>query len=179
MKIIDNYLLLDDFLILKKSLLQNKLFPYYLRENQVTGDIEPYLAHHVVLRPEERTNKEDICSPAAFPIIKQLLLNNDITNFEILRASINLTFRSNYDRNILWHFDHEYDYKHLIYYLTTHDNAPTVIKNKEGEEIVVDAFANRAVFFDKELHRLVTPECGIRAVIVVTYKELNEDNNES
>ena len=174
MRIEDEFLSTEDFVWLVDNLVRNENIPYYLNQNQHACDEQKFLGHTIVLRPELAGEEEEakIRSETLYPIVKDLLKKGGETNFEILRASVNVTFRNSHDRKTTWHHDHLCDYKHLIYYLTTHDDAPTVIKNTEGEEVVIDAFANRAVFFERQLHRGTMPEYGLRAVIVVTYKSL-------
>ena len=154
-----------------------KIHKHQHQNNQFHQDGQQFLSHGIVFRPdhEDELNEDasKVIDENLFVVVSDLLKKAGEEDFKILRANINITFRSASDRKIAWHCDHAFDYKHFIFYLTSHDDAPTVVKNDDGSEVVVDAVANRAVFFERQLHRATTPKHGIRAIIVVTYKPLN------
>lgn len=175
MKIIDNFLYPDDFEYLRKYVLDSNQTPYYLQPSTCGEDRVKYFNHTIVARPEQEPFLKEnglgfIRNEQLYEIVKDIIKHSGETYSKILRASINLTFRDKVDRQIDWHYDHEdIDYKHILLYLTAHDDASTYIQEENGDEIEVSAFANRVILFGKELHRSTLPRHGIRAVLVITY----------
>lgn len=170
-KVIDSVFSEDDFSDLLNATINSSYFPVYRNDNQVSEDSNSFFSHTILARKGEEKNGERCISKGAMPIVIALLSQLGEAHVEILRASFNTTFNTGADKKYgIWHDDHEEldDYNHLIFYLTTNPNAPTEIKYN-GETVSVDAVANRAVVFNKCLHRATMPDYGLRSVIVITY----------
>jgi hypothetical protein len=171
MQVTDNFLTQEQFEDIKFSLLSQGNMNVFLSDYSVPDDGVRFAYHTIVKRPEDNEDcRSTISSPQLMPIVNLLLGKSGAENPVIFRAAVNISFLDRPERNLEWHDDHSFDYKHLIYYLTTNEDAPTVIKDDSGDDIIVDAVENRAVIFNKRLHRSTLPKFGLRALIVVTYK---------
>jgi len=153
-------------------------FPYYANFTTVPGkDNNTHFNHVVIRRPEERKENEPLFnSPYAnefIDIFKSFIVKNKINTEEILRCSVNLTFRT-FQNKCPVHEDHSYPHKQLLIYLNDckDKEAKTVILDKTSKKIInkITPEQYKGICFDSCPHYMVFPKKDVRIVLVYTFR---------
>jgi len=149
--------------------------PFYVSDSCVEGDGIPFMYHTIVGRAEHGWKDiGTIMSPHYeffFDLLRDFALNNDIQVNGVLRCCVNLTMPTGSDSKGSWHYDHDFDYKHLIIYLNDGftGNASTLVEI-DGEVIEIDPEIYKGVYFSKRCnHAMTYPDTGCRIVVVYTF----------
>ena len=151
-------------------------FPYFYQNNCVRDDGNIFLAHTLVLRPEERKNNQVYNSDFS-EIFEDMLTTfcdkHQVTYSELLRASINLTFNGGQNK-CLPHTDHPYYYKHLLIYLNNplDKESHTVILDKDEKQELrrITPEQYKGVCFENLPHYQIFPNSGERIIGVFTFR---------
>lgn len=154
-------------------------FPFYLMPWSVSKpnkDNNPYLTHIILNRPEERPEGEMFNSEyhkIMFSILESFCFKNDIKINELLRSTINLTFKVSDDKCII-HRDHDYDHKQLLVYLNDpiDTESKTVILDDDEKTILKEIKPKQftGVCFENKPHYHYYPKQGYRIVAVYTFR---------
>ena len=152
-------------------------FPYYINNSAVKKDKNHFLTHGIIKRFENRKEGESIYNSAYFKeaidILKTFVTKHNIDCKEILRCSINLTFKTNIDKCAV-HRDHNFFHKQLLIYLNDCEDkdAKTVLMNESEtsilKEIIPEKF--KGVFFESCPHYFIYPKQDMRVVMVYTFR---------
>ena len=173
--IIENSLVLttDQKNYIDKNILSNNI-PWFFSEDSVYADQKNYFSHVLIHRIEDKKNLE-INSPHTLffvEILKKICIDNDVTCSEILRASLNTTFANN-DTTGTVHVDHEFDHMNCIVYLSSVDNAGTLIFENDQKTIAYksNCIKYSYLLFPGLYHAQLFPPPGTRRTIfVATFK---------
>lgn len=153
-------------------------FPYYLNVSTIKDvDSNSHLNHVVLKRPEERSKEEPLFNSAyadsIIEIFKSFIIKNRINCEELLRCSINLTYKT-FDKKCPTHIDHDYSHKQLLIYLNDckDKEAKTVVLDKTGKKIInkITPEQYKGVCFDSCPHYMIFPKKDIRVVLVYTFR---------
>jgi hypothetical protein len=152
-------------------------FPYYINDSAVKNDQNSYLGHQIMIRLEDRKEGDPpFNSPhhqQIVDIFESFVLKNKIICNEILRCSVNLTYKTNSDKCPI-HQDHDYSHKQLLVYLNDckDKGAKTVLmdesETKVLKEIIPEKF--KGVYFESCPHYMIYPSQDIRVVLVYTFR---------
>lgn len=151
---------------INKEIINNKSFPFYWNEHQVSEDNFPFLSHVLKAR------NSDFINSNVFSFFKTILDNfcikNNIKYNKILRACINLTFLNKKNIGTI-HKDHEFPHKQLIIYLNDSDgNTYLYNDNKElVKEIIYEQY--KIVCFDNCFHSAGFPKSKRRLICIITF----------
>jgi hypothetical protein len=170
----NDFLTIENKKFINEKILSN-FFPFYRNFTLTSSkDKNIFLSHVLLVRPEERINKNHINSSyflETLKIILSFLDKFEIKHKEILRMSINYTYNNGVDKCPI-HQDHKYSHKQIIIYLNDADPlSKTVIldeKNKILKEITPQK--NKGICFDNKPHYHFYPKKGERIVLVTTFK---------
>ena len=162
----------EDFI---NNIILSNYFPFYRNFTKtLPTDYTTFLSHSLLVRPEDRLDKNHISSNYYYECLKIIMsfLNKfKIKHKEILRMSINYTY-NNGEEKCLIHQDHPYPHKQILIYLNNADPcSKTIILNKNNEilkEIIPQK--NKGVCFDNKPHYHFYPKKGERIVLVTTFK---------
>ena len=177
MKIIvdENFLSEKNKKFIEETVLSNN-FPFYLNNKTTRFDDNKFFSHVIIKRPEERKENESLFnSPYAnefIDIFKSFIVKNKINTEEILRGSVNLTFRT-FENKCSVHEDHAYPHKQLLIYLNNckDKEAKTVLLNNVGKIIhKITPEQYKGVCFDSCPHYMIFPKRDIRAVMIFTFR---------
>lgn len=104
-------------------------------------------------------------------IFQDFCAKEKITQTELYRISVNLTFANGY-KQCRQHQDHPYDHRQLIVYLNNADPiSKTIILNNKNKIIKkITPKENTGVFFDNKPHYHIYPKKGYRMVAIFTFK---------
>tara|TARA_R100000963_G_C4636791_1_gene100782 strand:- start:240 stop:758 length:519 start_codon:yes stop_codon:yes gene_type:complete len=145
-------------------------FPWYYNEQSVEGDNYWFYSHSVIQRTElgggAMSNISDFC----ISLLDKFCKKHKIQYKKIFRCSINSNY-SQENKSFL-HTDHEFDYNHLLIYLTDNKGGETLLFNDDKKTIKkrIQSKQFRAVSFPKCWHIGVSPKEGKRMVLVYTFK---------
>tara|TARA_B100001063_G_C16502383_1_gene422707 strand:+ start:50 stop:583 length:534 start_codon:yes stop_codon:yes gene_type:complete len=151
-------------------------FPYYLNSSSVSGDNNKFASHIILRRPEDRKDGETFASDYWEPVVdifKTFINKHNIDYKEMLRCSVNLTFKTNSVTSPI-HRDHEYDHKNLLVYITdcVDKDAKTVLLDDNEEKITHESIPEKykGLCFDGVPHYHYYPKKDIRVVLVYTFR---------
>ena len=163
---------------LKKQVLNNFHFPFYLGKSCIVGknDYFPFLSHKILLSPEDvkkgdnRKNSplHDYCTNLFNTISKRCKFKYK----HLLRIAINFTFNNGVKACDI-HLDHLYFHKQLLIYLHADDkNSFTLFYDKDEKKVIkkIRPEPNTGVISHSHPHRQLTPQKGYRIVLVYTFK---------
>ena len=164
----------------QKNFINNEIlspyFPYYLNLNCVTGDGNKYFGHSILRRPEDRVEGEVYNSDywkIPVDIFNTFINKHEIDCKEMLRCSVNLTFKTN-SVTCPVHKDHEFEHKNLLVYLNdcVDKDAKTVLLDDNEENITHECIPEqyKGVCFGGVPHYLFYPKKDIRVVLVYTFR---------
>lgn len=162
----------DSYVRLKNQILGGK-FPWYFNPFSAPGIEETenhknisYFKHNFLDRPEQQFGFPTVLSNGLAEqlscTINDILKENNINLITFLRICANLTFPYQKVTNCIAHYDHFYNHKNLLIYLTD-SGGKTIV---EGEEH--DPKEDDVIMFQGK-HYQQTPKEKERIVIVVTF----------
>ena len=152
-------------------------FPYYINDSAVKNDKNSYLGHTIIVRPEDRKEGDPLYNSPHFEqainILKNFVVKNNIDCKEILRCSVNLTYKTNTDACPV-HRDHDFAHKQLLIYLNNckDKGAKTVIMDDSEKTILkeIEPKKFKGVYFESCPHYMIYPSQDIRVVLVYTFR---------
>lgn len=156
-KIIDNYLNIDEFLILK-TIMESDSFPWFYNEIKVAKDKNLFhyqFCHNFYINDEVNSSY--------FNNLKSLI--NKLKPLSLIRIKANLNPITHNLIEFGKHQDQDFKCKVAIYYLNDNDGY-TMIEGKK-----IESKANRIVFFnsDKEHYGTNSTNCNNRMLINFNY----------
>jgi len=167
----------DEKNFLKKQVLNNLHFPFYLNKSSMVDkkDYFPFLSHNILTRPEEgkkgdsRKNSplHNYCTNLFNSISKRCKFEYK----QLLRIAINFTFNNGVKASDI-HLDHPYFHKQLLIYLHADDkNSFTLFYDKDGKKVIkkIRPEPNTGVISHTHPHSHLTPQKGYRVVLVYTF----------
>jgi hypothetical protein len=169
--IIENNLFLttDQKTYIDTNILSNNI-PWFFSEDSVYQDQKSYFSHVLIHRVEDKKNLESNSphTPFFIEILKNICADNNINFSEILRASLNTTF-SNNDKFGTVHLDHEFDHMNCILYLSSIENAGTLIFENDQKSIAhkSSCIKYRYLLFPGLYHAQLFPPAGARRIVFV------------
>ena len=162
---------------LKKQVLNNFHFPFYLGKSCIVGknDYFPFLSHKILLSPED-VKKGDNRKNSPLHHYCTNLFNTLSKRFkfeykQLLRICINFTFNNGVKACGI-HLDHPYFHKQLLIYLHADDkNSFTLFYDKDEKKVIkkIRPEPNTGVISHSHPHRQLTPQKGYRIVLVYTF----------
>jgi len=157
MKVIDNFLKKEDYIVLKKFLMSNN-FPWFFNHSKIKGskDLFDFQFTHIFYGDNQINSNYFNCI--------ELLLNK-INPHALVRIKANLNVMSHKQIIYKKHKDQDFKCKAAIYYVNTNDGY-TLFKNKK-----INSVENRIVLFnsDEEHSSTNTTDCKSRIVINFNY----------
>tara|TARA_Y100001972_G_C7490628_1_gene248848 strand:- start:78 stop:629 length:552 start_codon:yes stop_codon:yes gene_type:complete len=166
---------------LKKNVLHNLNFPYFLNHTEMDeGDSKVtnknndfcFFTHAVLHRPEKKFDNpinSDIY-PFTVKLFDQLSKKCKFKYKKIFRISFNLTFNNGNEKSET-HLDHHFPHKQLIVYLHVDDlDSDTCIYNKNKTKITkVKPMPYKVVIWNGLYHYHMVPKKGRRLILIYTF----------
>jgi hypothetical protein len=168
----------DEYLVFKSIVLSNS-FPWYFNPEsnpnlQMEGFLsESFYSHTILQRPEDHPQKlcpipissifNDFCV-----VIDQIFRFNGIEVNSLLRANLNCMYPDvlGNDKPTVPHYDHVFDYNHILIYLTDSGGNTIFL---DDDIIEYEPNEDDIIIFPKCLHSNRLPQTKRRIVLVATY----------
>lgn len=165
----DNLLSSKDKNYINKNILDQS-FPWYYHREAVEGDNYWFYSHSIIRRVELGGGESSIHSKFFIDLFNKFCKKHKIKYKQIFRCSLNTNFPSNIKS--LPHMDHEFDYNHLLIYLSDFTAGETILLKDDKKTIAhtLKAKTYRSVSFSKCWHIGTSPKKGRRVVLVYTFK---------
>lgn len=159
-----------------ENILLSNNFPFYINYSAVEGDGNKFFSHCLLRRPEERIKGQPLFNSSyaeqIVDIFKTFIIKNKINCEEMLRCSVNLTFKT-MSKKCPVHLDHDYDHKQLLIYLNdcVDKEAKTVLLDDTGKKVLHEIIPEKfkGVCFGSCPHYMSFPKKDIRVVLVYTF----------
>lgn len=166
------------YLDLKGYILSSE-FPWYWCSESTYGNHKkhlyknvPFYSHTFIARPEHSKIKiPKISSPVAEKVcgvLVQILNHNNVGINSFLRINANCLHPQNGEFKTVPHFDHEYNHKNMIVYLTQSGGSIVVNVGSDKEELF-EPKEDDVIFFGGVSHYVITPKEERRIALVATF----------
>jgi len=158
----------EKYLELKKYILSDK-FPWFYDVTSPLEDGIPFFSHTVLARPEEEFPVPEVRSEifnSSVIVLRDIFRYNNIHVNTLLRINVNYTFYFNGGTACPLHYDHPFQHKNLLIYLTNSHGPTVLINTKTKQEDYFHPQEDAIITFEGK-HYHYQPKLGERRIVLV------------